>query len=340
MYRIARVGPADLARWQAFVDQRQEAGAYHHAAWHGVLGDCFAVKLEYLWATDDAGRVCGVLPMYLSRSVFTGPHLATLEGAALADCPTAGEALLDAARRRREELGVPTLVVRGGGGGIPGARARFVRPVVDLQPGADAVMRGFKANHRNHIRKALRNGAVVSREDGAMAEFYRVYARRQRDLGTPVEGPGFFERMRVHFGDRLRLHVVRLDGRLVGGMLCVENPSSWSYLYGAADARVFARHPNEALFWFTLREAAAAGARTLDLGTSAPGSGALRFKEKWTERREDVFYHSVQTPHRPVRPGSDRFRQGGSLAQRAWSRVPLALASRLGPLLRRQLPFG
>jgi hypothetical protein len=340
MYRIAPVGPADLPRWQAFVDSRPEAGAYHQAAWHTVLGECSGVGREYLWAADDAGGVRGVLPMYLTRSVFTGPQLATLEGAALGDSPDAEAALLAAARRRRDELGVPVLVVRGGRGEPAGERTRFVRPVVELEAGLDAVWGSFKANHRNHVRKALRDGLSVAREDAALAEFYPVYARRQRDLGTPVEPARLFDSMRARFGGRMRLHVARLDGRVVGGMLCVTSPASWWFLYGAADFGAAARYPNEALYWFTIQQAAAAGARALDLGTSAPGTGALRFKEKWTARREDVYYRSIPAPNHRVRAGAERFRQGGSLAQRAWSRLPVALANRLGPVLRRQLPFG
>jgi len=340
MYRIEPVGPADLPRWQAFVDRSAGAGAFHHAAWHEVLRECFAVRPEYLWALDGEGEVRGVLPMYLSRSRFTGPNLATLEGAALAGSAAAGAALLEAAARRRDELGAGSLVVRGGEAGAPGGRStRFVHPVVALQGGAEAVWASFQASHRNHVRKASKNGISVCRDETALPDFYRVYARRQRDLGTPVEGARLFDSLRRHFGPRLRLHVARLGGRVVGGMLCVSSVASWSYLYGAADSRHFHRYPNEALFWFTIQEAARAGALRLELGTSAPGSGALRFKEKWTKHLLDVYHHHLDSAAARPRRGSDRFREGRTLAQRAWARLPLALADRLGPILRRQLPF-
>lgn len=341
MYRVERIGSAELSRWQAFVDRQPNAGAYHHAAWYTILGECFSVQLEYTWVIDREGSVHGVLPMYISRSRFTGPHLATLEGGALADDPAAVEALYSAAECRRDELRLPYLLIRGG----PDIErpvlqsSKFRRAIVDLSRGPEPVWQAFNSNHRNHIRKSLGNGLSVTCDEGSLPLFYTVYSQRLRELGTPVEGARLFSSLQQHLGPRLHVHIVRLGERVVGGMICVANPMSWSYLYGAADSRFFQLYPNEALFWFTIREACAAGVQQLDLGTSAPGSGAQRFKGKWTPTRLDVSYHYLAAASTGQVTGIDRYRRGKSLQQRVWSHLPLVVTKRIGPLLRRQLPF-
>jgi hypothetical protein len=279
--------------------------------------------------------------MYISRSRFTGPHLATLEGGALTDEPAAVEALYSAAECRRDELRLPYLLVRGG----PDMErpvlqsSKLLRAIVDLSQGAEVVWQAFNSNHRNHIRKSPGNGLTVTCDQSFLPLFYNIYSRRQRELGTPVESARLFSSLQHHFGTRLHMHVVWLRERVVGGMICIENPISWTYLYGAADSRFFHLYPNEALFWFTVREACAAGVQQLDLGTSAPESGAQRFKEKWTPICVDVCYRYLAAASTGRVTGIDRYRHGKSLQQRVWSHLPLAVSERLGPVLRRQLPF-
>jgi serine/alanine adding enzyme len=341
---VVPVGEARLTDWQAYADSRPPAQAHHAAAWFAILSRCFHVAPHYRMAIDERGRTRGVLPMYFSHSAFTGPHLATLEGGALADSPEIAHSLYEEAERIRDELDAAYLLIRGGEPPHRSAthEACYERTVVDLRGGVDAVWRNLPASSRANVRRAVRRGVTAERDDAALRGFYELYARRMRDLGTPVESASFFEAIRTGLGNRFRLYLARLGRRAVAGMLVEAGESTWTYLYGASRAAALSHYPNDAVFWTAFGAAIAAGAAAFDLGASAPGSGAHRFKAKWAPPESTVptVFRYYAAPPQLGPFGLDAYRRERSVRQRLWSRVPLRVANRLGPILRRQLPFG
>jgi hypothetical protein len=341
---VVPLGASQLRKWQSYVDTHPGARAQHDAAWYAVLTECFRVAPHYLWAIDDEEQVRGVLPMYLSRSVFAGRHLATLEGGAVADTPDIAVGLYEAAEQLRDQLAARFLVVRDATHPHRAAaqESTFARTVVDLRGGVDATWKALPASTRSDLRRAQKRGVVAGRDDDALGSFYAMYARRMRDLGTPVESACLFDGLRVGLGERFRLYVARLDGCVVAGMLCAAGVGPWTHLYGASDASVFWHYPNEVVFWAAFASAASEGATEFDLGASAPGSGAHRFKAKWSAQggsRPAVYrYYGSPSARGPF--GLDAYRAAPSIYQRLWSRVPMPIANRVGPLPRRQLPFG
>jgi CelD/BcsL family acetyltransferase involved in cellulose biosynthesis len=145
--------------------------------------------------------------------------------------------------------------------------------------------------------------------------------------------------MRRHLGDAFRLYVARRSETIVAGMVCVTLPRRWAYLYGAA-SRPDRSHASEALMWHVFNAATASGAQAIDLGASLPDSGADTFKRKWGRTSKPVEYAFVPLTAGGVPRSLDAYRSGRSIPQRAWSILPHPLAARLGPRLRRQLPFG
>jgi CelD/BcsL family acetyltransferase involved in cellulose biosynthesis len=341
---VVTVGASQLPKWQSYVDTHAVSRAHHDAGWYAVLAKCFRVAPHYLWAIDERECVRGVLPMYFSRSAFTGPHLATLEGGALADDSEIAAALYEEAERLRDTLGARFLVVRDARRAHRPAvqESHFARTVVNLRGGVEALWSAMPASTRSDMRRARKRGVVAKRDDDALGPFYSMYARRMRDLGTPVESACLFDELRSGLGTRFRLYVARLGERVVAGMVCAAGGGTWTHLYGASDSSTFWYYPNEAVFWGAFTAAVSEGATEFDLGASAPGTGAHRFKAKWSPETRCVpvvvRYYPSLSARGPF--GLDAYRASPSIRQRLWSRVPLRIANRIGPLLRRQLPFG
>lgn len=337
-FTISRVEPDQFPAWQEFAGRHSSATIFHDSGWYFVLTS-LDVAPEYWWATDAGGAVRGILPMYFSRSPFTGRHLGTLEGGVLSNERLVADALIRRASERSAELGSRYLLIRGGRHPPPDSASVVLRRfLIDSAGGADAAWESLSSNQRNKIRKAGKRGLAVDHDDGALEEFYGVYARRMRDLGTPVEGLPYFDALRRTFGRRFRLHVARVDGRVVGGMICISGGRFWSWLYGASEEAVFHLFPNESLLWSILQAAASDGAETLDMGASAPESGAATFKGRWATRTDPVPYiYHRSTGGWMGSPGGYRSRE--TYLQRGWSKLPLWFTNRLGPRLRRSLPF-
>jgi FemAB-related protein (PEP-CTERM system-associated) len=334
----------DLDAWQLFVDRTPNAGCMHHAGWYRILRDAYWVTPYFLIAEEQSNGIAGVLPLYHSRSPLTGSHLSTLEGGVLATYAGAARALLAEARSLRDAVGAKYLQVRGGMVDEPGPRSFMtVDTVIDTSQAPEQLWRAVKKKTRWAIRQVQKTQIRVERDTDLsnLDVFYSLYAEHMRDLGTPVQGRDAFLALKKHLGQaRLRLYLVEENNRKIGGMLCILNQGRWTDYYAIVRPSEHTEFANYLLYWSVISDAAACGGPILDLGRSTPGTNVHLFKRKWGGRDVEVAYHfypSKASVHLGV--GLEELKRGKGLPQRVWSHLPLWVGNRLGPLLRKQLPF-
>ncbi len=341
---VRSASEADLPAWQDFVDRNGNAGCMHHAGWYGVLRDACWVTPYFLMAMNGQGAVEGILPAYFSRSPLTGRHISSLEDGVLATTAEAASALLTEARALRDTTGSRYLQIRGGMIDVQGDVIQpTVRTVIETAEPVETLWTAVKKKTRWAVRQAEQQDLSVTRDAPLtrLSDFYAAYAAHMRDLGTPVFGEGMFAAIVKHLGrERLRLYLVKHSGRLIGGMLCIVNERRWTDYYAIVRPSPDTEFANYLLYWHVIRDAAQSGAVRLDLGRSTPGSNVHLFKRKWRGIDVEVPYHFYLRPgERSGNIGFSRQKHDKGALQRCWSTLPLFVANRLGPLIRKQLPF-
>lgn len=342
-----RVHEADDSHWDAwdrYVDQRPDASAMHHSAWHHILEQASGVRPLYLMSVDQNHRVRGVMPCYWSISKFSGRHIDTLRGGILADNAAVAELLLSNARSSRPSFRDPQyLLLRGGIVPITGPDAEIdvVHTVVDTQFPSEKLFAHIGKKDRWLIRQVLKNKYEMF-EMGSehVNEFYRLYSRHQHDLGTPAPDAEFFHAMFTRLGDRVKLFGVMNKQTMRAAMICVRNGAGWASEYVALDPAFRRSDIGYVLYWKVIEWMANNSPGIFDLGRSTAGSGVHAFKKKWGST--DIFYkYGFYGPHYHSALAAMRnLRTGRTLKQRIWRALPQGLCSLMGPWLRRQDPFG
>jgi FemAB-related protein (PEP-CTERM system-associated) len=210
--------------------------------------------------------------------------------------------------------------------------------LLPLRQSADDMWNALDRKVRNQIRKAEKSGIVV--ETGGLDlldGFYAVFARNMRDLGTPVYGRDLFQRMLETFPEDVKIHVARLNGSVVAGAV--------SYTYGQVievpSASSLREHralcPNHLLYWHMIRSAIEQGLLTFDFGRSTPNDGTYQFKEQWGAGREQLWWEYALADGRDL-PALDRHDSKFKLSIEAWKRLPLPVATFIGPTIVRAVP--
>jgi FemAB-related protein (PEP-CTERM system-associated) len=158
-----------------------------------------------------------------------------------------------------------------------------------------------------------------------------------RDLGTPVYGREFFDRVLAEFPEAARVHVVRKgDTPVAAGITyawrdVIENP--W-----ASSLREYrALCPNNLLYWSMIEHAIANGFRTLDFGRSTPNEGTYEFKRQWGAVASPLYweYALVSAESMPDQsPANPKFKSAIEL----WKRLPVPVATAIGPHIVRSIP--
>jgi FemAB-related protein (PEP-CTERM system-associated) len=206
-------------------------------------------------------------------------------------------------------------------------------------PGSRQVMwDGLDRKVRNQIRKAEKSNLTVASGGTALLdEFYAVFARNMRDLGTPVYSRSLFAAILAEFPGDARLHLVRLNGRTIAGAL--------SYAFGDSievpSASSLREHrtlcPNHLMYWSIMEQAIAEGRTVFDFGRSTPDDGTYHFKEQWGAAPKQLWWeYSLQG--KCELPAEDRHSSKFQAMIEAWKRLPVGVANVIGPHIARSVP--
>jgi FemAB-related protein (PEP-CTERM system-associated) len=308
-----------------------------------VIHRAFGHRTLYL--TAEAGRrIVGVLPLVFFRSRLFGTFTVSMPfvnyGGVLADSQEAETALLQRAIEATQSAGGAHLELRHTRQHFTdlASKRHKVAMTLRLERTEEAQFQALDRKVRNQIRKGERNG--LQAEEGGVElldAFYAVFARHMRDLGTPVYGKAWFREVLAAFPHSSRLLVVRHEGRPVAASLVHAHADTVEVPWASALRESHTLCANVFLYWQMIRACVARGAVTFDFGRSTPGEGTFHFKRQWgAEPCELVweYWTSSGGAVPELNPKNPRF----DLAIRAWKRLPLAIATTLGPHLVRNIP--
>ena len=341
--RVDVADAAASAACEAYVNAQPSATAYHRPGWLRVIERAFGHRSTYLAATrDDA--VVGVLPLVVMSSRLFGRFAVSVPfvnyGGVLADDPDAVAALVEAAVVATGRARGAYLELRHTRRLCPSLQSKQhkVSMTLALEATADAQWQAIDRKLRNQIRKAEKSGLEV-RSGGIelVPEFYRVFTRNMRDLGTPVYSVRFFEEILSEFADTTRVLVVTSEGRPAAASIVhwfrdrIEVPwASAIREYNPVCANVF-------LYWAMLKFSCESGFATFDFGRSTAGEGPYQFKKQWGAQPSELVWEYWTAGGRPLpdlSPHNPKF----ALAVRTWQRLPVPVATALGPFIVRNIP--
>lgn len=328
---IVREAADEDGRIDAFVRAHPDATPFHLTAWTRAVERGCGQRARFMIAEQD-GRIVGYLPLTEMRSALFGKALVSSAFAVGGGVLGEGvEPLATAARA----LGYPSIELRGGpaphGWALEtGSYLGFSRA---LAADDNAELLAIPRKQRAEVRKALANDLEVVIGGGELAkEHYRIYAESVRNLGSPV-----FPRGMLRWAlDNIDADIltVRHQGRAVASVLSLYlNGTVYPYWGGGTEAARGLR-ANDRMYFALMSHARSRGCTRFDFGRSKVGTGPAAFKKNWGFEGVPLSYAKwTSGPARDVNPMSPKY----ALMVRAWKKLPLPLATMLGPWISRGL---
>jgi FemAB-related protein (PEP-CTERM system-associated) len=336
------VAPLDSAsEWDAFIRAHPAAEHVHQSAWSGVFERVFGHRSGLWLARTTDGKIAGVLPVTFVRSLLFGRHavsvpylnyggpigtpaaiLALVERAA-SDAVARGYASVELRARQRLPLPLEP-------------QSRKVTVVLDLPETVDALLKGFDAKLRSQVKRAAREGAQPAHGLEELDAFYAVFERHMRDLGTPVMPRSFFEDVARTFPESTWVSTVRFEGVPIAGAMGFRWRDEFEITWASSLVQYKRMSPNMLLYWGLLRRCVESGVRRFNFGRTTPGSGTHKFKLQWGGTVEPLHWYYPGSAGSRALPQKEQ--SHFALAARVWRRLPLPLASALGPRIVRGIP--
>ena len=331
----------EAARIEAFLKDREDSTPFHRPGWMRAIEQAAGHRAHYLLAERNR-TLCGVVPLHDVRSPFFGRALVSagfaVGGGILADDGESASRLAEHAWAIAEQLGAPSLELRGGA--LPEDQAwhverdtyaGFVRPLAD---GEEALLAAIPRKQRAEVRRSLGFDLEVriGREALDRRQHYHVYAESVRNLGTPVFPRRLFETVLDSFGDDADILTVLHRGQPVASVLSLYHAGTVMPYWGGGTRQARTLRANDLMYFALMRHARARGCTRFDFGRSKSGTGAHAFKRNWGFHPEPLPY-AIRTAGgavpRSINPLDPKYR----LKIAIWQRLPLVIANRIGPIL-------
>jgi FemAB-related protein (PEP-CTERM system-associated) len=329
----------DVRRWDEFVLTHPAGTFFHLSGWKRVIERAFRHRAYYLLA-ERAGIVSGVLPLVHVKSLLFGSSLISnafaVRGGPIAMDSKSLDALEREAVRLMEALTVPVLELRD----YSASRADwpsksnlyaiFRRP---LEPSAEQNLKAIPRKQRAMVRKGIAN-ELRSEVDDGVDRLYRIYAESVHNLGTPVFAKSYFRILREEFSESSDVVTVIQNEKAVASVLNFYFRDEVLPYYGGGVREARALAANDFMYWEVMRRAFERGYRVFDFGRSKVGTGSYAFKCNWGFKPTPLTYQFRLAPGRSV-PELNPLNPKLALFVAAWKRLPLPLATGLGPLIVR-----
>lgn len=326
-----------------FVENNMD-GMIHHRTDYGVFFKyLYGYKLHYLYAHDSAGVVQGVMPLLLTKHWLTGLRLVNMYGSNYGGILSSDANITAALADASVELGRKMRVDR-----IEYMSLSPIPTQYDIYPSRNKVTmwvpvcsdedQQWKLVHsksRNQIRKAQKSECRI--ESGGVEyvdEFYRIYTKRMRELGTPPYAKILFTRLLEYWPQYTRVFLVRLNGVCVGGGFVRWYKEIMEILWAATLKEYNSYCPNLFMYWEVLKFAIAKKMKWFDLGRCDPDGPTYHFKERLGGQKRMLYYYTwvpEGSEFIAFSPESDRYRWKVAL----WKKLPLPLTRLVGPWISR-----
>jgi serine/alanine adding enzyme len=343
MYRLVDLARDREADWQAFADER--GGVFHSLGWRQALEETFGYASRYLLLLDRGERIACLLPVMIARNLRLARVAVSLPFVNYLDLccrdEAAHAALVEMLPTLPGRLGVRSVELRllegdltGTGASIDRSNVTFFLP---LDRGEEAVLAGCTATNRNHVRKVYRREFFTSdTESQDLDVFYALFARRQKELGTPVPRIDFYRRLRELLPGRTVVLIVRVreTATPVAAMFLFASGDTLHYVWGGGDVKYNREYVNVFMYWEALRYAIARGFRRLDLGRSSSTDGhggTYAFKAQFGGIARPLSY--ARFGGGSASASAQRERLSGAVS--VWKKLPDALTAPLGAVLIR-----
>ena len=344
MPKVEVLAPGDVhgaKRWDEFVMSCQQATFFHRSGWQRVLRDVFRHETHFLFTTQ-GDRISGVLPLARVKSFLFGNSLVSLPfavyGGVAAENEAAAAALEREADRLAQGLGVQHLELR------QLERCHDGWPTQDLyvtfrkalsSSGQDN-MQAIPRKQRAMVRKGIKCG-LRGEQDTDVSRFFALYASNVHRHGTPALPKRYFETLRHEFGQDCEiLTVLGPSGQILSSVLSFYFRNEVLPYYAGDHEAARDVAANDFKYWELMRRACERGVTLFDYGRSKRDTGPYAFKKNWgfeptPLRYEYRLYKRDSVPQN--NPSNSRYK----FLIDAWRRLPLGIATRLGPLVVRSL---
>jgi len=334
----------DIPAWRDYILDHDLGTVFHLPAWSQGVSQSYGHRPMHLLAEED-GKIRGVLPLFLIKSVFVGRVLVSVPyatyGGIVADDHKTTLALLEAARDLARTHRAQYLELR------HRENRNIDIPVIDrydtfrkqLPEKSDEILSALPRKTRAAARKGCKLLDVkIERGDGLTDTIYDLYAWTLRRLGSPNYKRRFFHDLARAYGDDCVGLVVYDEGKAVAGVISFTFRDEIVPYFSGSYESAMRKNCNNAMYIRLMEWATDQNLRWFDFNrTRRDNHGPHAFKRYHGFEPEPLQYQidlnlAKELPN--LSPSNRKFKMAGNV----WRKLPLAITRCAGGVISKWIP--
>ncbi len=206
-----------------------------------------------------------------------------------------------------------------------------------LEENVEAQRAALKASVRNQVKKGEKQGFTVEwGQHELLKDFYKIFSRRMRDLGTPVYSRKFFSTILDEFPEAAEICVVRDGSKPIAVAILIHGTSITEVPSASALPEYNRRNANMYMYWNLITRAVERGQLVFDFGRSTIDGPTFKFKKQWKPEQLPATwqYYLREGNVEDMRPDSGKKK----FLIKLWKLLPIWLANLIGPWIVKGIP--
>jgi len=333
----------DFQPWNGYLKESKSATIYHMAEWRNLIKKTFGHESYYFYATDENEIVKGILPLVRLNSKLFGDFIVSMPyfnyGGAIADHPEIENMLMTAAAELASKLNVTHIEFRDdiSRENYP-VRTDKVNMVLSLPTDKEELWNNFTPKLRAQIKRPQRENPGISHGHiELLDDFYAVFARNMRDLGTPVYDKSFFSNILESFQDQSCIFTIKIGKKPIAAAFLLGYGNTLEIPWASTLREYNHLGINMLMYWEILSYAIENNFNYFDFGRSSKESGTYRFKKQWGAEPKQSYWH-YWLPTGGTMPSLNPNNPKFKLVIGLWKRLPLFITNIIGPKIVKNLP--
>jgi len=309
--------------------------AVANARWNEAVSQAYRLQIHCLETDNFRFDIAIRSPLFGKRIAVTGPY--ATDGGVFAKTGRLDTGDYQALERFRRKHRAAYVLVKARQESFGNTSSPFsmdtgyATSILDLRGGVEHVWKKkLKSKTRNQTRKGQRLDCAL-RVGGPelLTDYLAVIRQRWKELGTPTHSAKLHRSLLRAFGKNARLMMLYDGKQPVSAAMLLVTGTTLHHPFCATLREYHRSCAGNAMYWHIIEWACEQNLQYFDLGRSPISSGGAKYKASWGAESFPLHYAYVLGPR--VSPPALTDSPVVQFATRAWTRLPLPIANRLGP---------